>query len=623
MKKYFTIGMAGHIDHGKTSLTKALTNWDTDRLKEEKERKISIELGFAPLYDDSLMNVSIIDVPGHERFIRQMIAGVVGIDLVVLVIAADEGVMPQTREHLDILSLLGIQKCIVALTKVNLVDDELLVMAENDIYELLAGTPFIDSPILHVDSLTMQGVDPLREAILSTLNFIDNRFTDDDFRMPIDQVFTVKGQGTVVRGTVYDGRIAEGDPIIILPNRLTSRARQLQLFGEKTAFAYAGQRVAINLAGIDKTEVTRGDVLVNSTQFIITDTVDIVFSVVRKLAHPIKQRMTVKCHIGTAEVMGKIIFFDRKEIDDDAKEVLCQLRLDQPVIAKRSDRFILRRPSPQETIGGGWIINPSGEKYRFGEKTITLLEERKSGTNSERVLQILSHHKLLSRIDICKYVSMDEATLNEVIEVEKTIVLTANNLFTTTNVLRQAIADMQKLLDDYHLQYPMRLGINKAELLQKTDGKFPKALVEHALTLGENFVITNQHVALPNFTPQIPKGWENRINQALSRLDRDQWNVKHFENYLDEEKVPKPLKLEVVTFLTDSRRIIPLDQNFCVATSVFEKAVAELKKAAPTQFDTSVAKEVLKLSRKYLIPFLEKLDELKLTKRIENTRKWL
>ncbi len=410
-KRYFTIGMAGHIDHGKTSLTKALTNVDTDRLKEEKERQISIELGFAPLYEDQEIQISVIDVPGHERFIRQMIAGVAGIDLVVLVVAADEGVMPQTREHLDILKFLGVKNGIIAITKIDRVDEEFIELVKDEILEELTGTVFEDSPFVLVDSLSKKGIEEMKELIIHTLKEREMRDAKGAFRLPIDQVFTVKGQGTVVRGTVYEGSVEEGQVLTIMPKGLEVKARQIQVHHKPAQKAYAGQRTAINLSSVSKEDLERGDVLVSSEHFNVTKTLDVAIRVVEDLEHLVKQRMPVKLHIGTAEVMGRIVFFDRNEIKEENGEILCQLRLEEEILTKRGDRFILRRPSPQETIGGGWVIDPRGNKYRFGNQTIDELEKKRVGSPKERITAALYEAKSLPLNELIKRTALDEGTL--------------------------------------------------------------------------------------------------------------------------------------------------------------------------------------------------------------------
>ena len=415
----YTIGMAGHIDHGKTSLTKALTNVDTDRLKEEKERNISIELGYAPLKIDDELHVSIIDVPGHERFIRQMIAGVAGIDLVILVIAADEGVMPQTKEHLEILSFLGIEKGIIAISKIDRVDEELLELVQEDIRENLEGTVFESAPFVLVDSLSKKGLEELKQEIKKELEHMEMRDARGPFRLPIDQVFTVQGQGTIVRGTVYEGIVEKGSSLQVLPQGIPVKVRQIQVHHEQTEAAKAGQRAALNLGGISKHEIARGDVLVSSEHFLVTDTLDITTKFVSDLASPVKQRAPIKLHTGTTEVMGKIVFFDRNEVVEEENEVVCQLRLDHPIVCKRGDRFILRRPTPVETIGGGWIIDPKGSKYRFGEDTVNMLMQKKEGTPNERVLSILKEKALMTFEALLKFSSMDKDELTAILDEEK------------------------------------------------------------------------------------------------------------------------------------------------------------------------------------------------------------
>lgn len=411
-KRFYTIGMAGHIDHGKTSLTKALTNVDTDRLKEERERQISIELGFAMLYEDDEIQISVIDVPGHERFIRQMIAGVAGIDLVILVVAVDEGVMPQTKEHLDILKFLGLKKGIIAITKIDRVDKDLIELVKEDILATLKETVFEDAPFVLVDSLSNKGIEELKERIITHLKNLEMRDTKGAFRLPIDQVFTVKGQGTVVRGTIYEGTIEEGQMLKIMPKGLDVRARQIQVHHQKKQKAFAGQRAAINLSGVDKESINRGDVLVSSEQFIVTKIIDVSIRIVADLNSQIKQRMPIKLHLGTSEVMGRIVFFDRNEVNGEDGEILCQLRLEKEILTKRGDRFILRRPSPAETIGGGWVIDPKGNKYRFGGKTIEELEKKKEGSPEERLIAVLAEAKSLTLPELIKRTGLKEEIIS-------------------------------------------------------------------------------------------------------------------------------------------------------------------------------------------------------------------
>ncbi|WP_084820209.1 selenocysteine-specific translation elongation factor [Mesobacillus campisalis] len=623
-KRYFTIGMAGHIDHGKTSLTKALTNVDTDRLKEEKERQISIELGFAPLYEDEEIQISVIDVPGHERFIRQMIAGVAGIDLVVLVVAADEGVMPQTREHLDILGFLGIKAGIIAITKIDRVEEEFIDLVKDDILSELKGTVFEDSPFMMVDSLSSKGIEELKNLIIEKLKQQEFRDSRGAFRLPVDQVFTVKGQGTVVRGTVYEGKVEEGQFLKVMPKGIEVRARQLQVHHQPSQAAFAGQRAAINLSGVSREDIERGDVLVSSEHFIVTRTIDVAIRVVEDLEHLVKQRTPIKCHIGTAEVMGRIVFFDRNDVKDDSDEILCQLRLDEEIVTKRGDRFIIRRPSPQETIGGGWVIDPRGNKYRFGEKTIAELEKKKVGTPSERVAAALYEAKSLTLAELIKRTALDEGTLISTLKSDEFLHFSGKEY--TLKKLAEAIEDdITDRLEDYHRIHPLRQGLNKAELIQGLEKSFPRNLLDFVIENGiknKIFSRKEQYVKAAGFTPHVPKNWEKRIENLIAELRKDGLKVRYLDDYIKSTGIPDNLSIELKRFLEEQGIIMPLDNQYYWHKVNFDDAVSKLKECTSAEFEVGDAKQAVDLSRKYMIPFLEKLDSLGLTKRVENKRIW-
>ncbi|MCL6572734.1 MAG: selenocysteine-specific translation elongation factor [Bacillus sp. (in: Bacteria)] len=623
-KRYFTIGMAGHIDHGKTSLTKALTNVDTDRLKEEKERQISIELGFAPLYEDNEIQISVIDVPGHERFIRQMIAGVAGIDLVVLVVAADEGVMPQTREHLDILKFLGVKTGIVAISKIDRVEEEFIELVKDDILEELTGTVFEDAPFVLVDSLSKKGIGEIKELIIKSLKGQEMRDAKGAFRLPIDQVFTVKGQGTVVRGTVYEGTVEEGQVLKIMPKGLEVRARQIQVHHKPAQKGYAGQRTAINLSGISKEDVERGDVLVSSEHFIVTKTFDVAIRMVEDLDHIVKQRMPIKLHIGTTDVMGRIVFFDRNEILEENGEILCQLRLEEEILTKRGDRFILRRPSPQETIGGGWVIDPRGNKYRFGNQTIEELEKKKVGSPKERITAALIEAKSLPINELIQRTSLDEETITEHLAAEEFVYYNGKE-YSLQLVINSIEEDIFDRLQDFHQANSMKIGINKAMLLQSMQNRFPKALLDYVVENGisnQIFKRKEQFVSLAAFIPHVPKSWAKRTENMLLELKKDGLTVRYLKDYFSTAGIPDTIEADLTHFLDDQELIVQLDAQFAYDWEVFTAAVDKLRSLTGSEFEVGVAKVVLGLSRKYMIPFLEKLDGLGLTKRVENKRVW-
>ncbi|WP_034263247.1 selenocysteine-specific translation elongation factor [Bacillus sp. J33] len=624
MKRYFTIGMAGHIDHGKTTLTKALTNVDTDRLKEEKERQISIELGFAPLYEDEGIQISVVDVPGHERFIRQMIAGVAGIDLVVLAVAADEGVMPQTKEHLEILDFLGIRNGIVAITKMDRVDEEFIGLVKEEIFEELKGTVFEDVPFVITDSLSGKGINDLKQLIIHTLKEQDTKDAKGAFRLPIDQVFTVKGQGTVVRGTVYEGMVKEGQSLKIMPKGHEVRARQIQVHHQPATSAFAGQRAAINLTGVSKEDIERGEVLVSSEHFSVTKTIDVSLRTVEDLEYIIKQRMPIKCHIGTAEVMGRIVFFDRNELKDHAGEILCQLRLDEEIVAKRGDRFILRRPSPQETIGGGWVIDPNGEKYRFGLQTIEDLNKKKEGSPKDRMIAALAEGKSLSLPEIMAKTSLDEQTVNEML-MDGDFLQISSKDFSLASLTESVEEEVYGRLHEFHHENPLKQGLNKAELLQIMQSSYPKALIEYVIHSGienGNFRRKGQYLQNADFQPCVPKNWQKRTENLLEDLKKDGLKVKHFDDYYSSAGLPDNLKGDIKHFLEEQGTITPIDGQFYWHGDRFREAVNKLKKGTGAEFEVGDAKEILGLSRKYIIPFLEKLDIAGFTNRVENKRVW-
>ncbi|GAA0315181.1 selenocysteine-specific translation elongation factor [Bacillus carboniphilus] len=624
MKKFYTVGMAGHIDHGKTTLTKALTNVDTDRLKEEKERNISIEPGFAPLINNEELQVSIVDVPGHERFIRQMIAGVAGIDMVVLVVAANEGAMPQTKEHLEILSFLGVKKGIIAITKMDLVEAELLELARDEILLELQGTIFENAPYFYIDSLSNKGIKELKDAIQSEVIDLPTRANTGDFRLPIDQVFHVKGQGTVVRGTIFDGHISEGHSVYILPPGVKGTVRGIQVHHQTVAESMAGQRTALNIGGINKEEIKRGDVVVSHANHFSTHTIDVSIRFVDQLRHPVKQRMPVNCHVGTSEVLGTLVFFDRNEIVQEEDEVLCQIRLNEPIVVKRGDRFILRRPTPAETIAGGWVIDPNGKKYKWGEETIQSLLLKKEGTLEERASSVLLKNRMMTANELCTELHIEEAELEKLLT-ETDDLLVVKNRVTHAKVMDGLIRDMTLLLEQFHSKYPMRSGINKAELVQELGKTYTTELVEAVLDKGDPDVFTReeQYVKSKSFSPHVPKQWEKRVRGLLDSIRRDEYQVKTKEDYLKEAGIPDSLHIELLHYLVQSNKVVSLSDKIIWTQDTFDRAVQTCKNKHPDELTLSNVKDILGLSRKFLIPFLETMDVRGLTRREGEVRHWV
>ena len=356
--KRVVLGTAGHIDHGKTTLIKALTGVDCDRLKEEKERGITIELGFTSLTLPGGQEISIVDVPGHEKFVRHMVAGATGIDIVALVIAADEGIMPQTREHLDICRLLRIKKGLIALTKIDMVEKEWLDLVKEEIREFTKGTFLEESAILPVSSLTGEGVPDFLTEVERLAAEVEERSPEGFFRLPIDRVFTMKGFGTVVTGTIISGKVSIGDPLEVLPKGLEAKVRGIQAHGKSVGSATAGLRTGVNLQGLEKVVIDRGNVLVQAQTLKPTLLVDIVFQLLPGVAKPLKNRARVRLHVGTIEALGRAILLDREEVKP-GEEAYLQVRIEEPIVALPGDRFVIRSYSPILTIGGERFWTPS------------------------------------------------------------------------------------------------------------------------------------------------------------------------------------------------------------------------------------------------------------------------
>lgn len=625
MNRYFTIGMAGHIDHGKTTLTKALTGVDTDRLKEEKERSISIEPGFAPFIQEENLEASIIDVPGHERFIRQMISGVAGIDMFILVIAADEGMMPQTREHLDILSLLGIENGLIVITKVDRADEELLDIILEDIKEEIKQTFLEDAPIYFVDSVSMKGVSELKEALQEKLLHIEEKENNTSFRLPIDQVFTAKGQGVIVRGTVYNGEVRQGERLTLLPSNIEVRVRQIQRHHQEKAVASRGQRAALNIGGISHEKVSRGDVLVADDYYSVSDRLDVVVNVLKSIRHSIKQRRPVKLHIGTSEVMGKIIFFDRNEINsNENEEVLCQIQLEDPIVVARGDRFILRRPTPAETVGGGWVIEPNAKKHRFGKKTVEELKQKNEGTATERILSYVKERVVASEEEIMKNTAVSEKELTKakqhLLEVEE-------GLFTAPSSFERVRDKIFGALAEFHKQFPMRTGLNKAEVVSDMKQQYPESLVEFALkTLAEDrqINITNQYIALTHVTPALPEKWKTRLENVNKELIQQGAEVEKWSDLLLQYKIPADIQKEFYYFLIETKKAHVFDDDRLISKRAVEQLREKLSEYTGFEdFNLQAARDSLQLSRKNLVPLLELFDQLGYTKRVGNMRSWI
>ncbi|MFA5824214.1 MAG: selenocysteine-specific translation elongation factor, partial [Thermodesulfovibrionales bacterium] len=499
---YTILGTAGHIDHGKSALVKALTGIDPDRLKEEKERGITIDLGFADLRYPDGQTVGIVDVPGHERLVRNMLAGAGGIDLVLLVIAADEGVMPQSREHLHICNLLRIKSGLIAITKTDLVEKDWLDLVEDDVRKFVKDTFLEGAVIMPVSSKTMLNIDLLKEKIREESLKVEPKPSKGLFRLPIDRVFTLRGFGTVVTGTAISGSISVGDDAEILPSNVKSKVRGLHSHGKPIETAYAGQRVAINLQGVDKEALKRGDSVVVTDKFAPTTMIDAKVELL-KHAHIMKSRDIVHLHIGTSENTARIILYGRNELKS-GESCYCQLRLQEPVIAMSGDRFIIRRFSPVDTIGGGEVLDPSSYKmsHKKSQDDLTILDY---GTLSEKIALKVKragiHGMKISSIEgwIQEETTIIDHSIKEL--KEKGILYQYDDiLFHQMSI--DAFGNLVKnKLNDFHDKFPLKPGIQKEEL--RTHLNLELKLFGCLISAAKEIIIEKELVRLATFRPVL------------------------------------------------------------------------------------------------------------------------
>ena len=487
--KRVVLGTAGHIDHGKTTLIKALTGVDTDRLKEEKERGITIELGFTFMPLPSGLKISIVDVPGHEKFVRHMVAGATGIDMVALIIAAEEGVMPQTREHLDICKLLRVKKGLIALTKTDLVEKDWLELVKEEIREFVKGTFLEGAAIVPVSSTTGEGIPGLVAEIDRLAQEVEERSPEGLLRLPIDRVFTMRGFGTVITGTIIAGKVSVGDTLEVLPKGLEAKVRGIQAHGEPVETATAGLRVGINLQGLEKDIVDRGNILALAQSLRPTSALDTIFQLLPGVPKPLKNRTRVRFHVGTTESLGRAIILDREEIKP-GEEAFLQLRLEEPVVALPGDRFVIRSYSPVFTIGGGEILDAFPTRHkRLSEQVKEEMAILEKGSDDEKIrLRLLKARPAgLSWPELVMRSNLLPSKLRPLVDqlVAKGGILRFNG-----DRLRylhpQVMADLKRFsldyLKDFHQKNPLQTGAMKEELKSKLPPQVDVRLFNHLLS---------------------------------------------------------------------------------------------------------------------------------------------
>lgn len=623
--KHIILGTAGHVDHGKTALVKALTGIDTDRLKEEKERGITIELGFASLTLPGGRVLGLVDVPGHERFIKNMVAGAAGIDLVVMVIAADEGVMPQTKEHLHICSLLGIKKGLIALTKIDLVDPSWLELVIDDIRTFLQGTFLAAAPLIPVSALTGQGLPELRQALEDVAGQVEEAADSGIFRLPVDRVFTMKGFGTVVTGTQLSGKVRVGEEVVILPGQITAKVRGIQVHNQPVAAAETGQRTAINLQGVEKAVILRGNVLAHPATLTPSRRLDVVLDYLATTGKKLKNRTLVRLHVGTSEIIARVVLMDRDELTP-GEWAYAQLGLESPAVVMAGDRFVIRSYSPMTTIGGGVIVDTLPGKHKRNQEPVIndfhTLHEGDDRARTAAILQRAGIHGITIRQlavrtgrhqEVLKKILAGMLAEKQAILIDKEEArLLAGDLY--KGVQERILAAMQ----DYHDKFPLKEGLPKEEL--KTNlGRSVLAKLFHLalqdLERSGSLVVDREHVRLAGHIVRLGGDLEE-LRVELAHLYRESALAPPTtKEVLDKFAARKAQAANVLELMLKEGLLIKVNVDLCFHSEAIGKLRNAYKdlliragKADPASF-----KELTGLSRKFTIPLMEYFDMMKLT----------
>lgn len=629
--KHVILGTAGHIDHGKTALVKALTGVDTDRLKEEKERGITIELGFTFLDLPSGIRLGIIDVPGHERFVKHMVAGVWGIDLVALIIAADEGVMPQTREHLDICGLLEVKKGLVVLTKIDLIDDELLDLVKEEVADTVKKTFLEEAPILSVSSVTGEGIPDLISALDRLANEVAERPSEGLFRLPIDRVFVMKGFGTVVTGTIISGTISVGETVEVLPSGLEGKVRNLQVYNRPVEKAFAGQRTAVNLQGIETATVERGDVLVRPHTLTPTQVIDAYFEYLPRASRPLRHRTKQRFHIGTNFATASIFLLDREELIP-GEEAFIQIRLDEPVIALPDDHFVVLGTSAIQTLGGGRVLDTRPVKHkRFSEPVIKELTLLKDGSGEEALGQHILRSGMggMTFADLLNRVAMPpreiETLLRRMIDRGEVLFIDPDKMKVIDRQQYQSLRDMMLTqLGEFHQRFAMKSGLAKEELRTKlpseVDVKLFQILLNEMIHSGE-VVLEKDKLRLigHRVTTRDEKGLVKRAEEAIRQGGLQPRSSKELaEEWSEEEDGIR----NVLEHLVHEGVLVKIKSGMYFHRASIEHLREELVSYLKCyqEITTPQFKEITGVSRKYAIPLIEYFDQIKVTLRLGDKR---
>jgi selenocysteine-specific elongation factor len=611
------IGTAGHIDHGKTALVRALTGVDTDRLPEEKRRGITIDLGFAPLSLDGVGTVGVVDVPGHEDFVRSMLVGATGIDLGLLVVAADEGVMPQTREHLLILELLKIPRIVVALTKSDLVDAEWLSLVRTEALSLFDPSSRPPPPVVACSSRTGAGIGELRAALSAALGTTAPRAADDVFRLPVDRAFSVKGTGTVVTGTVWSGELRADANVRVLPSGKTGRARRIEQHGASADRARAGGRAAIALAGLDVGDVPRGSVLITDESWQATSMFEALVGVASDLADRLSPRTELRVHAGASEVGARVVFAAASA--DPESPTLARITTDAPIVLRGGDRFVLRLPAPLRTIGGGVVVDPYARRRPLTALTDNALDllPVEPAARLRFLLGSEATHGISIR-DIPIRIGCAPSAVNKLIEMASGYV-GAHNLF-STEAVEQVMATVQRIVAEYEIKAPLSPGVPSRTLregLHVDDELADIAIAQmgRAGAIEAHGPVLRRRGWLPSPSPSDIEV-SNRLAHDICASDREPPSVGELVARYG-SSVPALLH-----FLEREGRVVQVETQRYYDRDAVDALLAKLRgELVPGRvYVPAQLRDVLGFSRKYLIPFLEFCDRIGVTERREEGR---
>ncbi len=620
------IGTAGHVDHGKSTLVTALTGINPDRLKEEREREMTIDLGFAWLTLPDGEPISIIDVPGHEDFIKNMLAGVGGIDAALLVVAADEGVMPQTREHVDILNLLQVRSGVVALTKIDLIDDpEWLDLVREEIREYLADTSLAKAPVIPVSARSGEGVEALLNALQVALEQAPPRPDRGRPRLPVDRVFTLAGFGTIVTGTLSDGTLHVGQEVEVLPGGLRSRIRGLQTHRQRVDVAAPGSRVALNLVGLDVSDLQRGDVVAAPGTYKPTQLFDARLQLLADALRPLPHHAAVDLFVGATQTQARLRLLDRPHLEPGQLSWV-QLEAQTPVVVVAQDRFIIRQPSPSATLGGGFVVDPHpGRRHRrFRPEVLARLETLAHGTPEEILLQTLERlgpvpaQTLLGQSGLPRDAAgVALAGLQESGQVFSLLPPVSTSALVSRGQWASLTARTQSLLEAYHAQYPLRLGMPREELKSRLnlEGRLYADVLQRAVADGV-VNATEAVVYLPSHEIRFTPEQERHVAALLARFARNPYSPPSVSE-AEAEVGP-----DVLAALLEQGRLLRLSDSVLLSAETYRSMLASvlerLRRGEPVTVAT--VRDLFGTSRKYALAFLEHLDRERITRRVGDER---